>query len=169
MEPMSEYAQLQLRFVDSVQRRYEVIRPIVLLGDRTAAQRAEETQLHPEPVRDLTRRFRQHGMRGLLPTQTEIVTPRRGKAVPATVVEELARLKALYDGFGYRELARIILHKTHERIDDKTVKQFWQQSPGAVQGELPLGTYHSHPQRYQSRLEVIKRVCPTFYTYGDLH
>jgi transposase len=25
-----------------------------------------------------------------------------------------------------------------------------------VQGEVPLGTYHSHPQRYQSRLEVIK-------------
>jgi hypothetical protein len=25
MEPMSDYAQLQLRFVDSVQRRYEVI------------------------------------------------------------------------------------------------------------------------------------------------
>ena len=156
MEPTSEYAQLQLRFVDSVQRRYEVIRPIVLLGDRTAAQRAEETQLHPETVRDLTRRFRQHGMLGLLPEQTEIVTPRRGKVVPATVVEELARLKALYDGFGYRELARIILHKTHERIDDKTIKQLWQQSLGAVQGELPLGTYHSHPQRYQGRLEVIK-------------
>ena len=57
MEPMSEYAQLQLHFVDSVQRRYEVIRPIVLLGDRTVAQRAEETQLHPETVRDFTRRF----------------------------------------------------------------------------------------------------------------
>ena len=47
MEPMSEYAQLQLRFVDSVQRRYEVIRPIILMGDRTVAERAEETQLHP--------------------------------------------------------------------------------------------------------------------------
>ena len=66
MEPMSEYAQLQLRFVDSIQRRYEVIRPIILLGERTAAQRAEETQLHPATVRDLTRRFRQQGMLGLL-------------------------------------------------------------------------------------------------------
>jgi DNA-binding IclR family transcriptional regulator len=62
MEPLSDYAQLQLHFVDSVQRRYEVIRPIVLLGDRTVAQRAEETQLHPETVRDLTRRFRHQGM-----------------------------------------------------------------------------------------------------------
>jgi hypothetical protein len=67
MEPMSDYAQLQLRFVDSVQRRYEVIRPIILMGDRTVAERAEETQLHPETVRDLTRRFRQQGMLGLLP------------------------------------------------------------------------------------------------------
>jgi putative transposase len=156
MEPMSDYAQLQLRFVDSVQRRYEVIRPIILIGDRTAAQRAEETQLHPETVRDLTRRFRQQGMLGLFPEQTDIVTHSRGKPVPAAVVEELARLKALYDGFGYRELARILWHKTHERIDDKTVKQLWQQSVPPVQGELPLPTYHSQPQRYQGRLEVIK-------------
>ena len=156
MEPMSEYAQLQLRFVDSVQRRSEVIRPIILIGDRTAAQRAEETQLHPETVRELTRRFRQQGMLGLLPEHTAIVTPSRGKMVSEKVLEELARLKALYDGFGYRALARILWHKTHERIDDKTVKQLWQQSPPPVQGELPLLTYHSHPQRYQGRLEVIK-------------
>jgi len=73
MEPMSDDAQLQLHFVDSVQRRYEVIRPIVLISDRTAAQRAEEPHLYPETVRDLTRRFRQQGMLGLFPEQTEIV------------------------------------------------------------------------------------------------
>jgi len=156
MEPMSDYAQLQLRFVDSVQRRYEVIRPIILMGDRTVAERAEETQLHPETVRDLTRRFRQQGMLGLLPEHTEIITPSRGKVVSEKVLEELARLKALYDGFGYRELARILWHQTHERIDDKTVKKLWQQSPTPVQGELPLPAYHSHPHRYQGRIAVIK-------------
>ena len=97
MDTMPDFDQLQLRFVDSVQRRYEVIRPIVLLGDRTAAQRAEETQLHPETVRDLTRRFRQQGMLGLLPEHTEIVTPSRGKGVSEKVLEELARLKARLD------------------------------------------------------------------------
>ena len=156
MEPMSDYAQLQLRFVDSVQRRYEVIRPIILMGDRTVAERAEETQLHPETVRDLTRRFRQQGMLGLLPEHTEIITPSRGKVVSEKVLEELARLKALYDGFGYRELARILWHQTHERIDDKTVKKLWQQRPIPVQGELPLPAYHSHPHRYQGRIAVIK-------------
>jgi transposase/transposase InsO family protein len=156
MEPMSDDAQLQLRFVDSVQRRYEVIRPIILMGDRTVAQWAEETQLHPATVRDLTRRFRQQGMLGLLPEHTESVTPSRGKVVSEKVLEELARLKALYDGFGYCELARILWHQTHERIDDKTVKKLWQQSSIPVQGELPLPAYHSHPHRYQGRLEVIK-------------
>jgi hypothetical protein len=84
MEPMSDYAQLQLHFVDRVQRRYEVIRPIVLLGNRTAAQRAEETQLHPETVRDLTRRFRPQAMLGLFPEQTEIVTPVGASRSPKT-------------------------------------------------------------------------------------
>jgi transposase len=133
-----------------------VIRPIILLGDRTAAQRAEETQLHPETVRDLTRRFRQQGMLGLLPEHTAIVTPRRGKAVSEKVLEELARLRALSDGFGSRELARMLWHKTHECLDDKTVKKLWQQGLTPVQGELPLHAYHRHPHRYQGRLEVIK-------------
>jgi hypothetical protein len=41
-----EFAQLQLSFVDQIQWRYEVIRPLVLLADRTATQRAQETHTH---------------------------------------------------------------------------------------------------------------------------
>jgi len=37
--------------------------------------------------------------------------PSRGQQVPSEVVEELAHLKALYDGFQFRELARIIHYK----------------------------------------------------------
>jgi hypothetical protein len=64
VEPTAEFAQLQLGFVDQIQRRYEVIRPLVLFGDRTAVQRAGETQTHPDTVRKLQRRFRQQGMLG---------------------------------------------------------------------------------------------------------
>jgi hypothetical protein len=111
MEPMADFAQLHLHCVDHIQWRYEVIRPIVLLHDRTAAPRAEETHTHPETVRTLTRRFQPQGLLGLLPPHSDIVLPSRGRHVPAAVVEEIARLKALYDGFRYREVARIILHK----------------------------------------------------------
>jgi transposase len=156
MEPLVDFAQLQLHFVDQVQWRYEVIRPIVLFDDRTAAQRAVETHTHPETVRKLTRRFRQQGTLGLFPEHTEIIRPSRSQQVPAEVVEELARLKARYDGFQFRELARIIHYKCNYRLDDKTIKKLWQQSSVPVQGELPLDTYHSHPHRYQARLQVIK-------------
>ena len=108
MAPLADFAQLELHFVDQVQWRYEVIRPIVLFNDRTAAQRAVETHTHPETVRKLTRRFRHQGILGLFPDHTEMVMPSRGQQVPPEVVEELARLKALYDGFQFRELARII-------------------------------------------------------------
>lgn len=156
MEPMPDFAQLQLHFVDPIQWRYEVIRPVVLFADRTAAQRAEETQTHPDTVRKLTRRFRQQGILGLFPDQTEVTSPSRSTRVPEAVVEEIARLKALYGGFQYRELARIIWYKLDERIDDKTAKKLWQHSPTPVQGELPFGAYYSHADRYQARLQVIK-------------
>jgi hypothetical protein len=54
-----------LPFDDPTQHRYEIIRPIVVFGDRTAIQRAQETDTHPETVGRLKRRFEQQGMLGL--------------------------------------------------------------------------------------------------------
>jgi hypothetical protein len=51
VDPTAEFAQLQLGFVDQTQWRYEVIRPLVLFADRTAGQRARETQTHPDKPR----------------------------------------------------------------------------------------------------------------------
>jgi transposase InsO family protein len=156
VEPLRDFAQLQLHFVDHIQWRYEVIRPLVLFADDTAAHRAEETRLHPDTVRRLTRRFQQQGMLGLLPDHTELVPPSRGRPVPAVVVAEVTRLKALYHGFGYRALARIIHYTCNERIDDKTIKKLWQHSPVPAQGELPLGTYHRQADRSHARHQVIQ-------------
>jgi hypothetical protein len=105
VEPTAEFAQLQLGFVDQTPWRDEVIRPLVLFADRTAAQRAQETETHPDTVRALQRRFQQQGMQGLLPADVEVVHRRRASPVPEAVRRELDRLKALYDGFHYRELA----------------------------------------------------------------
>ena len=107
MELTAEFAQLQLGFVDQIQWRYEVIRPLVLFADRTAQQRAQETHTHPDTVRTLRRRFRQQGRLGLLPADVEVVPRKRTSPVPEAVRQEIDRLKTLYDGFYYRELARI--------------------------------------------------------------
>jgi transposase len=81
--------------------------------------------------------------------------------VPETVVEEIARLKGLYTGLQYRELARIIFYKLGERVDDKTVKTLWHQSPATAPQQLPLLDYHSDPDRAHARLQVIQ-----LYTQG---
>src|SRR5262249_43149865 len=156
MDSATAFAQLQLRLVDQTQWRYEVIRPLVLFADRTAAQRAQETATYPETVRTLHRRFRQQGMVGLLPSDVEVRRRGRAGTVPDDVRQELDRLKALYSGLHYRELARIIFCKCAYPLDDKTAKLLWQPSPVPTQQQLELWTYHTQPDRYQTRLQVIK-------------
>jgi transposase InsO family protein len=156
MEAASDFAQLELRFVDQIQWRYELIRPLVLFENRPATHRAQETQTHPETVRKLRRRFQQQGMLGLLRDGVEVVPQAPSPRVSEAVIEEIGRLKALYAGFHARELARIVFYKLGERIDHKTAQRLWQQSPVVSQETLPLGDYHTQPDRYQARLHVIK-------------
>jgi hypothetical protein len=156
VEPARDFAQLHLHFVDQIQWRYELIRPLVLLEEGTATQRAQATHTHPDPVRTFVRRFRQQGMLGLLPDDVEVAHRRRASRVPEVVQQEVARLKALYTGFQDRELGRIVFCTTGYRLSVHTIKKLWQHSPPAVQGALPLEDYHSQPDRYQARLQVIK-------------
>jgi len=156
MEAARDLAQLELRFVDQIQWRYELIRPLLLFENRPATQRAHETHTHPETVRQFRRRFQQQGMLGLLLDDVEVVPKAHPPRVSVAVVEEIGRLKALYAGFHARELARIVFYKLGERIGHKTAQRLWQQSPVVTQEALPLGDYHTQPDRYQARLQVIK-------------
>src|SRR6266849_3010339 len=145
----------QLSFTDPTQYRYELIRPLVLFQDRTATQRAQETGTHPDTVGTLKRRFDAQGMLGLVPETLEVVPAGRRRRVPTEVVHELQRLKGLYEGFGSRELARIIFHTLAHRIHHHTVQQLWQELPPAAPQQLPLLDYHSYAERSQARMEVI--------------
>jgi transposase len=157
LEPMrDEFVHIQQSFTDQMQWRYELIRPTLLFNNPTPAQRAEETQTHIETVREVLRQFRRQGMLGLAPHDIEITPKPKATRVSQTVVDEIARLKQLYSGFQYRELARIIFYTLEERVHHQTIKRLWQLSPEPAQGELALGSYHRHADRYQTRLEVIK-------------
>jgi transposase/transposase InsO family protein len=148
-----------LPFDDPTQYRYEIIRPVAVVGNRTATERAREIGMHPETVGRLKRDFEQHGMLGLLPDTVEVIPARRRRRVPDEVVEELQHLKGLYDGFGYRELARIILYKFNYRISHSTVQRLWTDLSPPPPQQLPLLDYHSYPERAQARLEVIQLYC----------
>jgi hypothetical protein len=156
VEPTAEFAPRQLRFTDQTQRRYEVIRPLLLFKDRTATQRAQETETHPDTVRTFLRRFRQQGMLGLLPDRVEVSPRGRVSRVPEAVRQEIARLKALSRGFHDREIVRIICSKHGYRLPPNTVKRLWQQDLPAVPGEFTLSDYHGQKDRYEARVQVMK-------------
>jgi hypothetical protein len=151
-----DFAQRKLTFVDHMQWRYEVIRPVVLWQDTTPQQRAHETQTHPFTVRRLVRQFRERGMLGLLPGSLEVIGTRGVPRVPEAIRHEIHRLKALYNGFHYRELARILFITCGYRVDHQTVKAIWQERALSLQGQLDLWDYHGDPDRYRARLQVIK-------------
>ena len=157
MELTAEFAQLQLGFVDQTPWRDEVIRPVILFADHTTRQRAHETHTHPATVRRFAREFRQQGRLGLLPAAVEVVPRQRTSPVPEAVRQEIDRLKTRYDGFHNRELARIWSCTFGTPFDARTVKRRWQQSAAACQEHLGRWDDHTHPDRYQARLEVITR------------
>ena len=161
MRPHAETDDPHLPFRDPIQQRYERIRPLLLDPERTPAQRAQDTGAHPETVGALTRRFAQQGMLGLVPATQEVRPARRQLRVPEPVVQELQGLKGLYDGFGARELARIVFHTTTHRITGQTARRLWERLPPAPPPARPLLDYHSHPERTQARREVI-----TLYAQG---
>ena len=76
--------------------------------------------------------------------------------MPETVRQEVDHLKALYDGFHYREPARILFVQLGYTVDDKTIKTLWQDSPVSCQGHLGLWDYHAQPDYYQARVRVIQ-------------
>jgi hypothetical protein len=66
-------------------------------------------------------------------------TPRASDAIR----QEIHRLKALYGGFHYRELARLLFITCRQPIDHKTVKAIWQASPVAPQERPERWAYHA--------------------------
>jgi len=53
------------------------------------------------------------------------------------------------------------MHYTcNERMDDKTIKKLWQQSPVPAQGELPLRPSHSQADRSHGRHQVTQLYAP---------
>jgi hypothetical protein len=132
VEPTAAFVQLPLGFVDPMQWRSAVIRPLGLFADRTATPRAQATATPPDIGRTLQRCFRQQGMLGLVPARLEVAPRDRVPRVPEAVRRELDRLKALYAGFHARAVARILCFRFGSPIHHHTVKPRWHQRPMAA-------------------------------------
>jgi transposase len=107
-------------------------------------------------VRTLLQQFQTQGMLGLGGPETDVGPHDQPHRVPEAVRQEIARLKALYPGFHYRELARILLCTFGYRLHHRTVKHHWEQSPVTAPQQLELWPYHLPPDRVHARLQVVQ-------------
>lgn len=142
MDAAHDFSQLQPRFVDAIQRHYELIRPLVLFDEGTPAERAQATNTHPETVRTLLHQFQTQGMPGLTLPESDGLPPEPPHRVPEAVRQEIARLNALSPGLHYRELARILFCTFGYRFHHRTVQHHWEQSH--VTAPQPLDLWPSH-------------------------
>jgi transposase InsO family protein len=148
-----DFNQLQLRFINGIQERYEIIRPLVLFEDITVEERSRQTKRHPQAIRKHVKRFKAEGMRGLFDKRGGNYPDTR--TVPEEVKEEIFGLKSMYEDLGYREIERIIYHNLSYRINHSTVKEIIEKNPHRIQYELLL-RYKDYDDPLTARIEVVK-------------
>jgi transposase InsO family protein len=152
----SDFAPLQPRVSDPIQRRYELIRPLVLLGEGTLAERAQATQTPPETLRTFLYQFQSQGMLGLALNDHDGASPPQPHRVPEAVRQEIARLKTLYTGLHYREVARILFCTFGYRLHHQTVKYHWDQSAVTPLPQMELWPYHRYADPIHARFRVVQ-------------
>jgi transposase len=156
VDPARDVVPLPQRFVDPIQQRYELIRPLLHVDAGLPAEPVRALPASPERVRTFLQRFQAQGMLGLVPQEGEEAPTGRTPRVPEAVRQEIARLKALYAGLHYRELARILFATFGLRLHHQTVKVYWDLRPRAAPQQLELGTYHAQRDRTHARLQVVQ-------------
>lgn len=87
MSSSAEFTQLRLKFTDSIQHDYEVIRPIVLFSE-TISERSRQTETERTVVGEKARRFVQHGMLGLVDQRAD-KAGRKTMEYPEPVVQHI--------------------------------------------------------------------------------
>jgi hypothetical protein len=150
-----DFTQLQPRFIDAIQPRYELIRPLVLFDEGTLTERAQATNTHPETVRPLLQQFQTQGMPGLALSERAVLPPEQPHRVLEAGRQEMARLQALYPGLHSRERARILFCTCGYRFHHRTVKHHWEQSRVTAPQQRALGPYHLLSDRVHARLQVV--------------
>jgi hypothetical protein len=152
-EPQT-FQQLRLLFTDPIQHDYEVIRTVVLFGERVT-RRSEETGLDRTRVADKARRFIEQGMFGLVDERTTRAG-RKPHPFPVHIAGYILFLKVLYPPIHDREIARILQRKFGYATNHHTIRYFLERHPIPVQLPLPLTTFHQFDDAYQARWAVVR-------------
>src|SRR5215207_4267394 len=118
LEPTDDWEQLQFQLDWLEQRRYELIRPVVVFG-APPVERAEQTGVSARTIYRRVERFDQLGMQSLF--EAEPVEDKR--ALPVAVRQAIVQLKAEYPPFRLNELATICQTRFERRPSRATIQK----------------------------------------------
>jgi hypothetical protein len=149
MSTPEEFAQLKLNFIDPIQHQYEVIRPVVLLGE-TISARSRQTDVERSQISEKAQRFITGGMLALADQRPDHAG-RTSHTYPQPVANHILYLKQLYPPIHYHEIVRIIQRKFGYVTNHSTVKRFLERHPMPVQLELKWTYFHDFEDAYLAR------------------
>jgi transposase InsO family protein/transposase len=154
MDAREDFTQLKLRFTDSIQYGYEIIRPVVLFS-QSVNSRSQETEVPRTTVREKAKQFVIEGMLGLV-DQRSTAAGDIEIGLPDPIAKYVLYLKHLYPPINYREIARIIGNKFGYKTNHGKVKRFLERHSVTVQLELELTHFHDFEDAYEARWTVVR-------------
>jgi putative transposase len=151
LAPTDDWHQLQFQLDWPEQRRYELIRPVVVFG-APPVERAQETGVSARTIYRKVSRFDEAGMQSLF--EAEPVEDRR--VLPPAIRQAILHLAAEYPGFHAAELATICDVRFNRRPSPHTIKKVLAEgapSPPPARRFLP---YTEMPDPVQRRLAIVR-------------
>jgi hypothetical protein len=119
IDPTDDWTQLQLHLDWPEQTGYELIRPVVVFGQRPI-ERSEQTGVSPRSIYRKVARFDQLGMESLFAAEEG---PESKRLLPPNIRRALVQLKPEYPAFRPNELATICYVRFNRRPSSHTIRK----------------------------------------------
>lgn len=135
------------------QRRYELLRPVVLYGD-TPAERAAQTGTNERTLRRQADQFETEGLLSFFrPTQQQLADHHR--SLPPPLRQLIVDLNADYPAFSLREIAQICNVQFGRRPSQSTIKQVLADGPAPSRKGRRIPRYSEIADPFERRRVVI--------------
>jgi len=153
VEPTDElrFEQLLPLFDWPEQKRYEVIRPLILFGS-SVARRAKETGVSERSLYRRVDRFETSGMESLFDSEAA----KRRRRLPPAMRRLIVDLKAEHPRLNLSEMANIIYVRFGRRPDVRTVGRVLDEEPLPLKILKRFAPYHETPEPRERRTAIVK-------------
>jgi transposase len=145
-----DWQQLELLCETPSQRRYEVIRPIVLFG-QPPGERATETATQLRSLQRYLAGFEAQGLAGLAP-----VVPQPARRLPAAIRQAILDRKREHPPLRVYELSTICWVRFGRRPSSATIKHLLAEEPLAPRTTRRFPPFHAVADPLERRLAIIR-------------